>query len=200
MFELVVLHECEPKRIAQFLTINRERFQPYSPTRSDNYFTASHWRAACRRSKTEWRDGTAYRFCILHRNEEVIGKIDIDPVTRGAFESGSIGYLLDRRHEGQSVMRRALEEVLGMAFNEFGLNRIQAAIMPENTRSQALVNRLGFRKIGLAERYLKLDGDWRDHMLNEFVAKPAPAPAPEKAKPEKKAAPADRKKASTEQS
>ncbi len=184
MFELVALHECDPKKVANFLKINRARFQPFSPTRSESYYTPAHWRAAAKRSRVEWRDGYAYRFCILHKNEEIIGKIDLDQIRRGPFCSGELGYLLDRRHEGQSIMRRAMEEVLTMSFGEFRLHRVQAAIMPHNTRSAGLVTRLGFRKIGLAERYLKLDGEWRDHDIYEMVARP-PAPAEETAaKPE----------------
>ena len=181
MFELVALHECDPKRVARFLTLNRERFRPYAPRRSEHYYTNAHWRAACKRSKIEWKEGRAYRFVIVHKNEEVIGKIDLDHIRRGPFSTGDFGYLLDRRHEGQSIMRRAMAEVLSMVFADFKLNRVQAAIMPQNTRSSGLVKRLGFREIGLAERYLKLDGEWRDHLLFELVApKPGSPPAEEK--------------------
>ena len=168
MFELVALHECDPQRISDFLTLNRERFQPYAPTRSDSYFTREHWKAACRLAKMEWRDGKAYRFCIVHNNDAIIGKIDLDQVARGPFQSGTLGYMLDRRHEGQSVMRRALQDVLELTFGEFSLHRVEAAIMPDNTRSRHLVTRLGFREIGLALRYLELDGAWRDHILYEI--------------------------------
>lgn len=167
MFELVALHETDPKQVAQFLTLNRERFQPFAPTRTDHYFTVKHWKDACKLARTEWKDDKAYRFCIVHKGEEVIGKVDLDHVTRGPFQSAVIGYMLDRRHEGQSVMRRALDDVLALAFGEFDLNRVQAAIMPHNERSLTLIRRLGFREIGLAKRYLHLDGDWRDHLLFE---------------------------------
>lgn len=168
MFELVALHECDPRQIAEFMTLNRERFRPYSPTRSDNYFTREHWKAACKIAKTEWREDRAYRFCVVYKNESVIAKIDLDHISRGPFQAATIGYMLDRRHEGQSVMRRALEDVLELAFGEFGLHRVEAAIMPDNQRSQNLATRLGFREIGLAERYLELDGAWRDHVLYEI--------------------------------
>jgi len=187
MFELVALHECDPKRVARFMTLNRERFRPYAPTRSEHYYTNSHWRAACKRSKIEWKEGRAYRFVIIHKNEEVIGKIDLDHIRRGPFSTGDFGYLLDRRHEGQSIMRRAMEEVLSMVFTDFKLNRVQAAIMPQNTRSSGLVKRLGFREIGLAERFLKLDGQWRDHLLFELVARKAAAVSVETKVPEKEA-------------
>jgi len=168
MFELVALHETDPKKVAQFLALNRERFQPFSPERSDHYFTDQHWKAACKAARGEWREDKAYRFCIVHKGEEVIGKIDLDQIVRGPFESAGIGYMLDRRHEGQSVMRRALQDVLELTFGEFSLHRVEAAIMPDNTRSRHLVTRLGFREIGLALRYLELDGAWRDHILYEI--------------------------------
>ncbi|WP_158085662.1 GNAT family N-acetyltransferase [Henriciella aquimarina] len=170
MFELVALHECDPRQVAQFLSLNRERFQPFSPTRSDHYFTDAHWKAACKAARAEWRDDKAYRFCIVHNNADVIGKIDVDQVIRGPFESAVLGYMLDRRYEGQSVMRRALEDVLTLAFGDFSLHRVQAAIMPHNARSRTLITRLGFREIGLAERHLRLDGEWRDHILYEMLS------------------------------
>ncbi|WP_300376663.1 GNAT family protein [Henriciella sp.] len=170
MYDLVPLHAADPREVARFLANNRERFRPYSPTRSDHYFTREHWRAACRLARTEWRDDKAYRFCIELKREAVIGKIDLDRVARGPFQAATLGYMLDRLHEGRSVMRRALADVLRLAFEEFDLHRVEAAIMPDNTRSRALAERLGFREIGLSRAYLKLDGHWRDHVLYEISA------------------------------
>jgi ribosomal-protein-alanine N-acetyltransferase len=60
-------------------------------------------------------------------------------------------------------MAEALAQVLDFAFGELGLHRLEANIQPGNARSIALVERLGFRKEGFSPRYLKIDGDWRDH-------------------------------------
>jgi ribosomal-protein-alanine N-acetyltransferase len=46
-----------------------------------------------------------------------------------------------------------------------GLHRIEIAIRPENAPSLRVVEKLGFREIGYAPRYLHIDGDWRDHRL-----------------------------------
>ena len=45
-----------------------------------------------------------------------------------------------------------------------GLHRIEINIRPENGPSIRVVEKLGFRYEGLRERYLHIDGDWRDHV------------------------------------
>ena len=51
------------------------------------------------------------------------------------------------------------------AFTMLDLSRIEAACLPENVASRALLERAGFRYEGVAEGYLQIDGRWRDHVL-----------------------------------
>jgi ribosomal-protein-alanine N-acetyltransferase len=60
-------------------------------------------------------------------------------------------------------MSAGLELVLGRAFGELELHRLEANIQPKNRRSIELVRRAGFRCEGLSPRYLKIAGRWRDH-------------------------------------
>jgi len=48
------------------------------------------------------------------------------------------------------------------------LHRIQAAHLQENSRSAAVLARLGFEREGLARRYLYIDGAWRDHIVTSI--------------------------------
>jgi ribosomal-protein-alanine N-acetyltransferase len=41
---------------------------------------------------------------------------------------------------------------------------VEANIRPENAASRRVVDKLGFRREGLHERYLAIDGAYRDHI------------------------------------
>ncbi|WP_324603323.1 GNAT family protein [Nesterenkonia massiliensis] len=51
-----------------------------------------------------------------------------------------------------------------MAAND-GLHRLQASVLVYNQASQTVLRTAGFQKIGLAEKYLKIAGQWQDHLL-----------------------------------
>ena len=60
-------------------------------------------------------------------------------------------------------MSKALRGTTDYAFEALGLHRLEANIQPWNENSIALVKRCGFTKEGFSRKYLKIDGEWRDH-------------------------------------
>lgn len=60
-------------------------------------------------------------------------------------------------------MRAGLSLALTQAFRVLELHRVEANIQPDNLRSIALVERLGFHREGFSPAYLKIGGRWRDH-------------------------------------
>jgi ribosomal-protein-alanine N-acetyltransferase len=99
--------------------------------------------------------------------------ISLSGISWGAFRSAHLGYKLDRRRVGQGLMREALEKVITYVFQERGLHRIEANIMPRNSRSLALVEALGFVSEGLARRYLNINGVWEDHVHMVILNEPS---------------------------
>jgi len=93
----------------------------------------------------------------------IAGVVNLNEIVMGIFCSAYLGYYAIAGFEGRGLMTRAVERAVGYAFNELGLHRVEANIQPDNFRSRALVQRLGFQKEGYSPRYLKIAGAWRDH-------------------------------------
>jgi ribosomal-protein-alanine N-acetyltransferase len=60
------------------------------------------------------------------------------------------------------------------AVEEIGLHRIEALIHPANTRSLAVVTKLGFRDEGMRRRFLYLGGTWADHRVFALTTEDVP--------------------------
>ncbi|MBN8486687.1 MAG: GNAT family N-acetyltransferase [Burkholderiales bacterium] len=65
-----------------------------------------------------------------------------------------LGYVLGRAHWRQGLAREALMAVIEQVFGPMGQRRIEAEVNPDNTASNALLQRLGFTLEGrLRQRY-----------------------------------------------
>ena len=82
-----------------------------------------------------------------------------------------MGYMLDEAYINRGYMTQAVDAVANAAFNEIGLHRIEANIMPKNARSLRVAEKCGFVREGMSKKYLYINGVWEDHVhmvkLNE---------------------------------
>jgi ribosomal-protein-alanine N-acetyltransferase len=96
-------------------------------------------------------------------SNKVVGVVNINEIVAGAFQSAYLGYYGMSNFARTGLMTEALRAAVAYAFSELGLHRVEANIQPGNTASTALVRRLGFKQEGLSPRYLRINGEWRDH-------------------------------------
>jgi [ribosomal protein S5]-alanine N-acetyltransferase len=144
---------------AEFVAAARESrplHQPWiDPPDTPQRFAAYLDRAA--------RDDQA-AYLVRHREcGGLVGYVNINNIIRGGLQTGFLGYAAFSSHAGRGLMAQGLAAVLGVAFGELGLHRVEANIQPGNDRSVSLVRRLGFEREGFSPRYLMVAGDWRDH-------------------------------------
>lgn len=116
------------------------------------------------KARSEFLDGTSVKFCITD-NSAVVGDISFTNITRGPFQACNLGYKLDVDFEGKGVMHEALSIAIQYVFDELNVHRIMANYKPTNERSGNLLRSLGFNVEGYARDYLKLNGEWSDHIL-----------------------------------
>jgi len=126
-----------------------------------------------RRLRREQRRGHGLALSI-DLDGELVGQLNVAGITRGSLHSCSLGYWVDRRVAGRGIMPTAVALVVDHCFWTLRLHRVEVNIRPENVASRRVVEKLGFREEGVRERFLNIDGDWRDHLSYALVHEDVP--------------------------
>ncbi len=108
----------------------------------------------------------AYSFLIFKIDDKsLLGGINVGNVRRGVAQSASLGYWIGVNHARNGYMKEALKLLIPTLFIDLRLNRLEAATLEDNTASRNLLKKIGFKKEGKLRKYLKINGNWRDHVL-----------------------------------
>ncbi len=113
--------------------------------------------------------GTGYGFGIFIGGV-FSGEVNVNAVQRGPFQSAYLGYWVDEQQAGNSYVPEAVVAVLKFAFEELKLHRVQISIVPRNSASLRVVEKLALRNEGVAQRYLEINGVWEDHVRFAITA------------------------------
>jgi len=95
---------------------------------------------------------------------ELVGEVSLGSVQRGPFQSAFVGYWIGRDHAGQGLVPEGVAAVLRYGFEDLGLHRLEAAIVPRNQASRRVAEKLGLRDEGTARRFLQIRGVYEDHV------------------------------------
>ncbi len=151
---------------------------PWEPTWQADELTRSAFRKRIAFYDAERQKGRAFPLFIFTRlqqqdaaaQERLVGGLTLGHVRRGAIQSCTLGYWMGAPFAGRGLMTEAVMAIIPHAFDDLRLHRIEAACIPENTSSRRLLEKTGFQREGLARRYLKINGLWRDHLLYALLA------------------------------
>jgi ribosomal-protein-alanine N-acetyltransferase len=122
--------------------------------------TPVEYRHYLRRSR---RDSQESFLIVEAASDALAGVVNINDIVRHYEQSGRLGYYAFLPWAGTGLMYSGLRLVVGRAFRELGLHRLEANVQRSNRRSIALVEGLGFKREGTARGYLKIGNRWRDH-------------------------------------
>jgi ribosomal-protein-alanine N-acetyltransferase len=156
--------------MANFMEKNCDHFKHCSPNYND-IVKKSFWEEKYEFSTKNFGNKTALSLLIKskHGNNSIIGDINFDGIMRGVFQACYLGFRLDKQYEGKGIMFEALSKAIHFIFQEWNLHRIMANFRPDNSRSDNLLKRLNFQHEGYAEKYLFIEGQWRDHIMTALI-------------------------------
>ena len=154
--------------LAAVLAANRAFLQPWEPFRPEDYYTGLGQRGYLEGVLHQVAVGAAYPMVIVD-DGRICGRITLSGIVRGPFLSASLGYWVAEHANGRGLASAAVAEVCRLAFGELGLHRLEAGTLLDNVASQRVLRRNGFERIGVAPRYLRINGAWRDHVLFQLL-------------------------------
>lgn len=145
---------------------NEQWLQPWeatSPYTWQERNMVSAWPPIVSALRKAGRGGTMLPFMVVYGGR-VVGQINVSNVVHGVLRSCTVGYWVDAAVAGRGVVPTALAMLIDHCLSTVGLHRVEVDIRPENAASLRVVAKLGLRREGYYERYLDIDGAWRDHL------------------------------------
>ena len=144
---------------AEFLT-------PWEPLWASDHLSRKGFANRVYWAQRSINGGTALPLFLIRREDQtLVGAITLDNIRRGPAQAGTLGYWTGAPYIRQGFMREAIEAVVHYAFDKLDLSRIEAACLPANEPSRALLETCGFKYEGVAQSYLQINGRWRNHVL-----------------------------------
>lgn len=161
---------------AELRRASRDFLQPWEPTWPQDDLT----RAAFRRRLalyTRDRDlGQGFAFFVFSQADgALVGGVNLRNVMRGVAQSAQLGYWVGAPYARHGYISAGVRAVTGFAFRTLGLHRVEAACCTDNEASHRLLLKVGFAEEGIARGYLKINGNWRDHLLFGLIGDDASA-------------------------
>ena len=139
------------------------KWEPTSPHGWAERNALSAWPPLVSALRKASRAGTMLPFVVTYGGQ-LVGQVNVSNVVHGVLRSCTVGYWVDGTVAGRGIVPTAVALAIDHCFTGVGLHRVEIDIRPENTASLRVVEKLGLRREGYYERYLDIDGGWRDHI------------------------------------
>lgn len=162
------------EQVLNFYENNMDIFEPYEPTRPDNFYTKSYQKALLTCEYNAVIKLQNVRFWVFKKDDpdKIIGTVSFSNIQPYIYSSCNIGYKFDKNYQHQGFALESLNKLIEVIFNDYNLHRIKAYIMPNNIPSKKLIERAGFTLEGIARKNIFIREIWEDHeqysLINEI--------------------------------
>lgn len=151
--------------VTEYYIRNKNFLSGTGALHNEEFYTEAFQKTLLERDEINYSNLKNIKFWIKSKtSNDIIGMIAFNEIIMGIFKSCFLSYQLDKDEINKGYMTEAIQKGIEIAFNDIGLHRIEANIMPKNKASLKVVKKLHFHEEGLAKDYLKINDKWEDHL------------------------------------
>lgn len=143
---MVLIDYQHAETLYQLVKLNRLHLREWLPW-VDNMRSVEDFRKYINSSKQRYANHTEMGYVIM-ADQVMIGRLGLYNIDL-TNKSASIGYWLDKEWMGQGIITRCCKAVIDEGFSYLQLNRIEIRAATANVKSQAIPERLGFKREGI---------------------------------------------------
>lgn len=162
-YYLRILTPEDAEELTEYYIRNKEHLSSFEPTRENDFYTTKVQKSILNDNYNQFLNGTAIDFGIFN-DKKLIGKLRISNILYGIVKSGVLGYSIDKEEQGKGIMKLSVNAVVEYAFDELGIHRVEASALIDNEKSKSVLKACGFKELGVNEKYLFINGSWKDHI------------------------------------
>jgi ribosomal-protein-serine acetyltransferase len=170
---LRLFEEADAEEFHRLIDANRAQLTPWMPWAADE--TPEGTLRFIRLTRRQVADNDGFQAAIVC-DGRIVGAVGFHGVD-WQHRSTSIGYWLDAGHQGRGIMTGAVRALVDHALRDWELNRVEIRVAPDNRRSRAIPERLGFRQEGVLRQAERVDDRYLDSVVYAVLASDWP-PAP----------------------
>lgn len=170
--ELRPVDERHAEELTALVRHDLAHLKPWMPWATERY-AVEDAREFIRRNQRQYAEDQGFSTLIFFR-DRVVGSIGYNHIDWTSRKT-DIGYWLAADMQGRGIMTKACGVLVGHAFKELKLNRIEIYCAVDNGRSRRIPERLGFTQEGVHRQaewvhdhfkdlvsYSMLAGEWKE--------------------------------------
>lgn len=163
------LEESHRREFLRVREISWPLHQPWFPTPDPSQTPDDLFTELLARQQVGLAERSEYRFVAHLPNGQAAALVTVSQIVRRAawscFTSWSVSADVHRQGYGTEAVGGLLDFAFAPEPTGLGLHRVQAAVIPSNARSIRVAEKNVMAREGLMRKYLRIAGQWQDHIL-----------------------------------
>lgn len=166
--ELRLFEEEDAEPYSELVDANHQELNKWFPWVEQSRYPEGVLRFI-REARARFEDGGSLELALWHLGKPV-GSIGLNDINHRNNRSANIGYWLSKSLWGRGFMTASCRRIIDLAFRERELNRLEIRCAVDNRRSQAIPERLSFKREGVLRQAQRLHDSFQDMVLYSMLA------------------------------